>query len=155
MDFMSERVADGRWFLILTVLDQLTQECLCLVLTPSATLQAPMGYGVAMRKQYYTHLSAEDRETLSLGLAHSHSLRTRATVLGRVPSIVSRESARNTLRGRPYSRLYGAGPGDLQSLSTTAILQTLGSLAVAVCADASDSGLLARTDCLTPPTRVS
>ena len=82
---MSERVVDGRWFLILTVLDQLTQECLCLVLTPSATLQAPMGYGVAMRKQYYTHLSTEDRETLSLGLAHSHSLRTRATVLGRVP----------------------------------------------------------------------
>jgi Helix-turn-helix domain len=114
-----------------------------------------MGYGVAMRKQYYTDLSAEDRETLSLGLAHSHSLRTIATVLGRVPSIVSRESARNRPRGRPYSRLYGAGPGDLQSLSTTAILQTLGSLAVAVCADAFDSGLLARTDCLTPPTRVS
>ena len=61
-----------------------------------------MGYGVAMRKQYYTHLSAEDRETLSLGLAHSHSLRTIATVLGRAPSTVSRESARNTTRGRPY-----------------------------------------------------
>jgi putative transposase len=54
MDFMSERVADGRWFRILTVVDQFTRECLCLVLTPSATLQAPMGYGVAVRKQYYT-----------------------------------------------------------------------------------------------------
>ena len=52
MDFMSERVADGRWFRILTVVDQFSQECLCLVLTPSATSQAPMGYGVAMRKQY-------------------------------------------------------------------------------------------------------
>ena len=109
---MSERMADGRWFRILTVVDQFARECLCLVLTPSATLQAPMGYGVAMRKQYYTHLSAEDRETLSLGLTHSHSLRTMATVLGRAPSIVSRESARNTVRGRPYSRLYGVGPGD-------------------------------------------
>lgn len=31
MDFMSERVADGRWFRILTVVDQFTRECLCLV----------------------------------------------------------------------------------------------------------------------------
>ena len=54
---MSERVADGRCFRILTVVDQFTRECLCLVLTPSATLQAPMGYGVAVRKQYCTHLS--------------------------------------------------------------------------------------------------
>ena len=61
-----------------------------------------MGYGVAMRKQCYTHLSAEDRETLSLGLVQGHSLRTMARVLGRAPSTVSRESARNTARGRPY-----------------------------------------------------
>jgi hypothetical protein len=99
---MSERVADGRWFRILTVADRFTRECLCLVLTPSATPQAPMGYGVAMRKQCYTHLSAEDRETSSLGLTHSHSLRTMAPVLGRAPSTVSREAARNTVRGRPY-----------------------------------------------------
>lgn len=31
MDFMSARVADGRWFRILTVVDQFTRECLCLV----------------------------------------------------------------------------------------------------------------------------
>ena len=31
MDFMSERVADGRWFRILTVVDQFTRECLCLL----------------------------------------------------------------------------------------------------------------------------
>jgi putative transposase len=37
MDFMSERVADGRWFRILTVVDQLTRECLCLVAYQSLT----------------------------------------------------------------------------------------------------------------------
>lgn len=30
-DFMSARVVDGRWFRILTVVDQFTRECLCLV----------------------------------------------------------------------------------------------------------------------------
>jgi putative transposase len=29
MDFVSDRLADGRWFRILTVLDQYTRECLC------------------------------------------------------------------------------------------------------------------------------
>jgi IS30 family transposase len=47
-------------------------------------------------------MSAEERETLSLGLAHGHSLRAMALVLGRAPSTVSRESARNVVRGRPY-----------------------------------------------------
>ena len=47
-------------------------------------------------------MSAEERETLSLGLARGHSLRTMALVLGRAPSTVSRESARNATRGRPY-----------------------------------------------------
>jgi putative transposase len=37
MDFMSERVADGRWFRILTVVDQFTWECLCLVVDQSLT----------------------------------------------------------------------------------------------------------------------
>ena len=37
MDFMSERVADGRWFRILTVVDQFTRECLCLVADQSLT----------------------------------------------------------------------------------------------------------------------
>lgn len=61
-----------------------------------------MGYGVAMPKRSYRHMSAEDRETLSWGLAHGHSLRTMASVLGRAPSTVSRESARTTTRGHPY-----------------------------------------------------
>ena len=52
-----------------------------------------------MSKRSYRHMSAEDRETLSVGLAHGHSLRTMARVLG---STVSRESARNTTRGHPY-----------------------------------------------------
>jgi putative transposase len=29
MDFVSDRLADGRWFRILTVVDQCTRECLC------------------------------------------------------------------------------------------------------------------------------
>jgi len=61
-----------------------------------------MGYGVAMPKQCYTHLNAEDREALSLGLTHGRTLRTMARVLGRAPSTVSRESARNRTRDRPY-----------------------------------------------------
>ncbi len=55
-----------------------------------------------MPKKCYTHLSAEERETLSLGLAHGQSLRTMATVLARAPSTLSRESARNAVRGHPY-----------------------------------------------------
>jgi IS30 family transposase len=58
-----------------------------------------MGYGVAMGTRSYRHISAEDRETLSLGLAHGQSLRTMASVLGRAPSPVRREWARNTTRG--------------------------------------------------------
>jgi putative transposase len=37
MDFMSERVADGRWFRILTVVDQFTRECLNLLADQSLT----------------------------------------------------------------------------------------------------------------------
>ena len=55
-----------------------------------------------MQTRSYRHMSAEERETLSLGLARGYSLRMMATVLGRVPSTVSRELARNTTRGRPY-----------------------------------------------------
>jgi IS30 family transposase len=47
-------------------------------------------------------LSAEDRETLSLGLTQGESLRALARVLGRAPSTLCREYARNTTRGRPY-----------------------------------------------------
>ena len=46
-------------------------------------------------------MSAEERETLSLGLAHGYSLRAMATVLRRAPSTVSREHARNAKRA-PY-----------------------------------------------------
>jgi len=37
MDFMSARVADSRWFRILTVVDQFTRECLCLAADQSLT----------------------------------------------------------------------------------------------------------------------
>ncbi len=55
-----------------------------------------------MPPKCYAHLSAEDRETLSLGLAQGHLLQRMASVLGRAPSTISRESARNSTRGRPY-----------------------------------------------------
>lgn len=55
-----------------------------------------------MKKKCYTHLSVEERETLSLGLAQGQSLRTIARVLGRTPSTLSREHARNVPLGRPY-----------------------------------------------------
>lgn len=44
-----------------------------------------------MPKTCYTHMSVEERETLSWGLAHGDSLRTMATVLRRAPSTLSRE----------------------------------------------------------------
>ncbi len=55
-----------------------------------------------MQTRSYRHLSADEREAVSLGLAYGHSVRTMALVLGRAPSTVSRELARNVTRGRPY-----------------------------------------------------
>jgi hypothetical protein len=63
-----------------------------------------MGYGVAMPKQSYTLLSAEDRETLSLGLTHGHSLRTMARVLGRaVPRARPQPTAKDDLQACSFS----------------------------------------------------
>ena len=78
-----------------------------------------------MPKRLYTHLSAEARKTVSLGLAQGQSLRRLARILGRAPSTLSREYARNTTRGHPY-RPDPPGPG-----------------------------VFARADCRTSPTRVS
>jgi IS30 family transposase len=55
-----------------------------------------------MNTSCYTHLSPEERATLSLGLAQGHSLRMMARVLGRAPSTLGRECARNTTRGHSY-----------------------------------------------------
>lgn len=55
-----------------------------------------------MHTRSYRHVTAEERETLSLGLAYGHSLRTMARILGRAPSTLSREVARNAIRGHPY-----------------------------------------------------
>jgi len=48
-----------------------------------------------MSKPCDRHLRDTDRETLSLGLTHSLSLRIIANVCGRAPSAVSRELGRN------------------------------------------------------------
>ncbi len=61
-----------------------------------------MGYGVAMQTRAYRHLTAEERETVSLGLAQGHSLRAMAGSLGRAPSTLSRELARNRAPHQPY-----------------------------------------------------
>ncbi|MBL8051759.1 MAG: IS30 family transposase [Nitrospira sp.] len=55
-----------------------------------------------MYTKSYRHLTAEDRETVSLGLARGHSLRAIAQNLGRAPSPLSREMTRNTVCGHPY-----------------------------------------------------
>lgn len=55
-----------------------------------------------MHTRSYRHLSADERETVSLGLARGHSIRAMAQILGRAPSTLSREIARNTTRGCPY-----------------------------------------------------
>jgi len=55
-----------------------------------------------MHTRSYRHLTTEERETVSLGLAHGHSLRAMARLLGRAPSTLSREVARHTTRGGPY-----------------------------------------------------
>ena len=112
-----------------------------------------MGYGGTRPKNCYTHLCAEGRES---GPAHGHSLRTMARVLDRPPrSTVSRELARKTARGCPLSGLYGADACRSLDLSATTPAQTCGPLAVAVCPDTSDSGLLSRTDYGTLLPRVS
>lgn len=61
-----------------------------------------MSHGVAMRTHSYRHLSAEERETLSLGLTHGYSLRTMAEILGWAPSTLSREVARNSSPDQLY-----------------------------------------------------
>ena len=79
-----------------------------------------------MHTRSYRHLSADERETLSLGLAYGHSVRTMAKVLGRAPSTVSREVARNVTRGRPYRACTAqtqappepVSPGDRGNLRT-------------------------------------
>ena len=44
MDFVSDRLADGRWFRILTVVDQYTRECLCLYADRSQTGEKVVGH---------------------------------------------------------------------------------------------------------------
>ena len=77
------------------------QKNTCLSSTPSATLRVRLGYGVAMQTNSSTHLGVDERETLSLGRVHGHSLQIMARVLGRVSSTVNCKHARNA-RGHPY-----------------------------------------------------
>ena len=61
-----------------------------------------MGSGVAMATRSYRHMSAEDRETLSLELGPWPFVADDGQSVGASPRTLSRESARNTARGHPY-----------------------------------------------------
>jgi hypothetical protein len=112
-----------------------------------------MGYGVAMRTRSYRHMSAEDRETLSLGgpwpVLAGDGCRVAASAQHREPR------ARPHRAARPLSCRHGTDAGDSQGSSTATTAPTPGSLAVAIRADAVGRGLLARADCRTPPLRVA
>jgi IS30 family transposase len=107
-----------------------------------------------MRKPCYTHLSIEERETLSLGLAQGYSLRTMARVLGRAPSTVSREYARNA-RGHPYRACTAQRLAAARARPTPAGASTAGPVVVAVCPNPPGPGVFARADGGPPPSRVS
>ena len=64
------------------------------------------GYVPAARIRRRGYLSREDREEISCGLARGDSIRRVARTLGRAPSTVSREIARN--RGRSKYRAVDA-----------------------------------------------
>jgi hypothetical protein len=78
-------------------------------------------------------MSAEERETLSLGLARDHSLRTMATVSGRPHPELRVGPQRHV--GPTLSGLHGAYVGDRSGSSAAAATQTLEPLTVAVCED--------------------
>ena len=81
-----------------------------------------------MPKNCYTHMSVEERETLSLELAQGHSLRAMATVLGRALS--NREPRTHPQReGPPVSDLHGAESGGGPGASAPATAHTRGLLA--------------------------
>ena len=113
-----------------------------------------MGYVVAMPTKCHIRLSAEDRETLILSMAYSHSLWITARVLGQESSTGSREPARNATRDRLYCICTA------QALATARFRRHLRQPRKLL--DPwlwqyvrTHLGLLARTDCRTPPTRVS
>ena len=108
-----------------------------------------------MHTRSYRHLSAEERETVSLGLARGHSIRAMARILGRAPSTVSRELSRNATRGHPYRACAAQTRGCRPGLSAPATAETGRRVVVAICPEASDGGVFAGADCRAAPPRVS
>jgi hypothetical protein len=58
-----------------------------------------MGDSVPMHRRWYRQLSADGRETVSLGFIRSHSLRVLVCLVGRSPSTGSLEVARTVTQG--------------------------------------------------------
>lgn len=82
-------------------------------------------------------MRADERETVSLGLAQGHSLQELAWGLGRSPRTVSREVARTVTGGLNISSVHSTLDHSRSSLSAAALTDTLGSLALAVRAEPS------------------
>ena len=89
-----------------------------------------MGYGIAMRTRSYRHMRAEDRETLSLGLAQGQSVRTQLAEGGSPEQIAGRlHRAYPGDRGKQlspetvYAGLYVLPRGTLRSARLAALRQ--------------------------------
>lgn len=96
-----------------------------------------MGYGVAIPTRSSRHLSAEERETLSLRLARGHSLRTMVTVL--------RRAAYQACTAHTMALARAHQPRRPQLLDPYAVVRQ----------DTPGSGLFARADYRTAPASVS
>lgn len=108
-----------------------------------------------MHTRSYRHFSAEEREILSLGLAHGHSIRTMAAILGRAPSTVNREVVRNTPRGRPYRACTAQHFATSRAPHPRRAWKLRDPWLWRICHNTIDAGLLPRADCRATQTRVS
>ena len=91
-----------------------------------------MGYGVAMSKKSYRHMSAEDREPGPGPVAADDGQDVGARPQHREPRVGPQHHA-----GPSLSCLHGAHPGIGSGPSAAAATETRGPLVVAVRADAS------------------
>ena len=73
MDFVSDRLADGRWFRILTVVDQCSRECLCVWADRSQTGEIVVAQ---MQRRYFDHERREVDSTEGLSPAISIEQKT-------------------------------------------------------------------------------
>jgi len=104
MDFVSDRLADGRWFRILTVIDQYTRECLCIYADRSQS-----GEKVVQHMKRLAGLrGAPESITTDNGLNASEKCRVSAEVLAaRTRCELSRDWLRRTRFPNGLPRIEG------------------------------------------------